>query len=550
MIGSGLTPTQTLSARRSLGPPALPLPRSASPRKSGIRGVARRSNGADIFSPSKAFQPAETGGHENSQSPTPIRARPRRFAPSPDTRPLQEIVANGEAVTSASTKELETPNDHSANNNGVSDQDVQEDVLDQAPRIGGQDSNPAAKAKPHEFTQDDDYGPNPMGDDEFAEFLSGIDNTIQDASPVPDTVPEAAETAIDKLVGSIEPAKSTVLHHKPGAQDESGRKRKSKEIEEEPAATSSKQPAKKPRTIKADISKAKGKQKVASLLNQDFSTKQAAVRATPQSVPARLPGLTKDTNTHLSQRQQAELNQIIEKVTARPGKLKTLYVLKREKSKKTGAEDIRSGRAVVKPLAYWSAEQCVYDGGAAPGLELGTRIPLSSVREIGCDSSNRKTTRAAGEDSEEDDDDDHEEPWEREIGVFHGQTNVWSQHDQTTMEEQQETVLAFHPSSMLRQPVKDSPGFGFAKLIRNPFFGSGILDLAPGAAKKPKNSRTMHMCFFVFKGRVTVRIGQGLGFEEWERERFSVGKGGVFQVPRGMLLCFPWTFLPFLLCVC
>lgn len=49
--------------------------------------------------------------------------------------------------------------------------------------------------------------------------------------------------------------------------------------------------------------------------------------------------------------------------------------------------------------------------------------------------------------------------------------------------------------------------------------------MPPGGVKKPKNSKKMHMVFFVYRGRVQVDIS-GV--------QFSVGKGGVFQVPRGM----------------
>ncbi len=264
-------------------------------------------------------------------------------------------------------------------------------------------------------------------------------------------------------------------------------------------------------------------------ISVESSTNPAAVQAASHLIPPRIPGLIKDPNTHLSQRQQAELDQIIEKVKARPGKLKTLYVLKREKSKKSGADDVRSGRAVVKPLAYWNAEQCVHDEDGGAGLELGARIPLNSIKEI--TSERHKAKKAVDEDSS-DDEGANEEDWEREVGVYRGQVNAWDKSGQTDGENSEEVILAFHPSSMLTREVKDAPGFRFAKLISNSFLGSGMLDLAPGAMKMPKNSRTMHMCFFVFKGRVTVRIGPGV--EEGECERFSVGKGGVFQVPRGM----------------
>ena len=75
----------------------------------------------------------------------------------------------------------------------------------------------------------------------------------------------------------------------------------------------------------------------------------------------------------------------------------------------------------------------------------------------------------------------------------------------------------------------DQRTFKFAKLLSISFFGSGIVELEPGDFKRPKNSRKMHMSFFVAKGRVTVEVGPLGG----EMCRFSVGKGGFWQVPRG-----------------
>lgn len=81
--------------------------------------------------------------------------------------------------------------------------------------------------------------------------------------------------------------------------------------------------------------------------------------------------------------------------------------------------------------------------------------------------------------------------------------------------------------------------FRFAKTLTLPFFGSGIVDLPPGGAKRSKNSRKMQMVFFVFYGRVTVEVGTPV-------TRFGIGKGGQWQVPRGMsqtiFYSFPCTF--------
>lgn len=68
--------------------------------------------------------------------------------------------------------------------------------------------------------------------------------------------------------------------------------------------------------------------------------------------------------------------------------------------------------------------------------------------------------------------------------------------------------------------------FRFAKTLTLPFFGSGMVDLPPGGAKRVKNSRKMQLIFFVYYGRVTVEVGT-------PTTTFSIGKGGMWQVPRG-----------------
>lgn len=55
-----------------------------------------------------------------------------------------------------------------------------------------------------------------------------------------------------------------------------------------------------------------------------------------------------------------------------------------------------------------------------------------------------------------------------------------------------------------------------------------MVELPPDGVKKPKNSKKMHMVFYVCHGRVQVSISD---------VQFSAGKGSVFQVPRGKSLC-------------
>ena len=66
-----------------------------------------------------------------------------------------------------------------------------------------------------------------------------------------------------------------------------------------------------------------------------------------------------------------------------------------------------------------------------------------------------------------------------------------------------------------------------------PFFGAGMVDLTPGGTKRAKNSRKMHMVFFVFCGRVTVELGNDM---DCPKQTFGISRGGVWQVPRGKFL--------------
>ena len=62
------------------------------------------------------------------------------------------------------------------------------------------------------------------------------------------------------------------------------------------------------------------------------------------------------------------------------------------------------------------------------------------------------------------------------------------------------------------------------KTLSLPFFGAGLVDLPPGAVKHLKDPGVMQLVFFVASGRVTVSVNGTM---------FGIGKGGIFEVPRG-----------------
>ncbi len=148
---------------------------------------------------------------------------------------------------------------------------------------------------------------------------------------------------------------------------------------------------------------------------------------------------------------------------------------------------------------------------------------------------------------EEEEEEARREPWETDPGIMIAQVMDWdpntNKYDEGSTRDEGMATLSFsiHIEFALTLPdvaysheaieMRDINGaeFKFAKTLTLDFFGSGMVELPPAGFKRIKNSRKMQMVFFVFYGRVTVNIGT-------PPTRFSIGKGGQWQVPRGMIL--------------
>lgn len=199
----------------------------------------------------------------------------------------------------------------------------------------------------------------------------------------------------------------------------------------------------------------------------------------------------------------------------------------------TGFKQTRSGRNSIKPVAYWKNERIEYEAdedeyynggrfvlptikGVVRADEIDDRRPKKSYKP------GKGKKRAAAVESEDEEDDI--EPWETEPGRLVGDIRAWDPADQTGANaEEVEEEIALSASAIVTRDTADA-SFKFAKTLTMPFFGSGMVDLLPGGAKKPKNSRKMQMVFFVFYGRVEVTVNDSA---------FRIGKGGMWQVPRG-----------------
>ncbi|KAI9815723.1 MAG: hypothetical protein M1827_002119 [Pycnora praestabilis] len=222
--------------------------------------------------------------------------------------------------------------------------------------------------------------------------------------------------------------------------------------------------------------------------------------------------------------------QVARKGSAKPTKPRSLFLLRRETPvDDAGALMTRSGRTSVKPLAYWRNERIVFGEGDS---RVGEDYLLPSIKEIirteEIEQPRRTTAtrrpKKAGRRRELSvlEEEEDLEPWETEVGIVSGEVKQWDQSiddgDDIAANE-----IAYSSTAIETREVANST-FRYAKTLTFPFFGSGMVDLPPGGEKKRKNSRKMQMVFFVFYGKVLVRVAD---------TEFRIGKGGMWQVPRG-----------------
>ncbi|KAI0436878.1 Mif2/CENP-C like-domain-containing protein [Xylaria telfairii] len=222
-------------------------------------------------------------------------------------------------------------------------------------------------------------------------------------------------------------------------------------------------------------------------------------------------------------------------------KSRGLVTVRREET--AAMKTTRSGRASFKPLEWWKGEHVEYDQEQEKIFEdSGKRhFKMPTVKGVvrteenyevvpkrrGRHPTGRKPGRRPSAVVEEEE--IEREDWEYEPGRVTGDVVRWEpEHEFEPPGEDDEVEifpdeLAISENAIQLRDIKDAT-FKFAKTLTLPFFGSGIVDLPPGAEKRPKNSRKNHMVFFVHTGNVRVTVAQ---------TEFAIAKGGMFFVPRG-----------------
>ncbi|KAH8820528.1 cupin domain-containing protein [Xylogone sp. PMI_703] len=258
------------------------------------------------------------------------------------------------------------------------------------------------------------------------------------------------------------------------------------------------------------------------------TTKEQPSKVAAKPQPSKAPSRKKDSATVTEVRSPE-----IIRAPPMPRRNRGLFILRRETP--DGFQQTRSGRTSVKPVAWWKNERIEYDEEEA--VDGRMRFVLPKIKEVvradeveepkkqrAKSKKDGKSKKRQHDSESEDEEEDETEPWELDPGRFVGEIRGWDPEDAYGYDaELVEEEIALSSAAIVTGEIAGA-SFRFAKTLSLPFFGSGVVDLPPGAVKKPKNSRRMQMVFFVFYGRVQVTVNDNT---------FRIGKGGMWQVPRG-----------------
>ncbi|KAI6778803.1 Centromere protein-like protein [Emericellopsis cladophorae] len=207
----------------------------------------------------------------------------------------------------------------------------------------------------------------------------------------------------------------------------------------------------------------------------------------------------------------------------------------------------RSGRHTYRPLSWWEGERAIEEDVQQPDIfrkKDQDGFVLKSMKEIvrvhedepeptkrgrGSKSGRKPAAKARAASVKEQDDTEPLEDWETNEGRIVSEVIAWDPEYETQPPGDEEPVdiseeeIAISGEAVQTREIRDAT-FKFAKTLTMPFMGAGIVDLPPGAVKRPKNSRKMHMVFFVHTGKVSVAVNE---------TEFAISAGGQWFVPRG-----------------
>ncbi|RGP77318.1 hypothetical protein FLONG3_4553 [Fusarium longipes] len=198
----------------------------------------------------------------------------------------------------------------------------------------------------------------------------------------------------------------------------------------------------------------------------------------------------------------------------------------------------RSGRHSFKPLSWWAGDKVVQEEEEFKDVSGRDRFVLSTIKEViraPVEEARARPSKSRGRPSKSKTKAARQvetvepEDWELDPGTVNGEVILWDPEHEKNPPGDEEPVEVMDDRIAISGPAiqtRDVQGVSFrmAKTLTTPFMGAGVVDLPAGSEKRPKNSRKMHMVFFVHTGKVLVTVNEA---------SFRLSAGGMWFVPRG-----------------
>ncbi|WKT39498.1 Linker histone H1/H5 [Fusarium oxysporum f. sp. vasinfectum] len=196
----------------------------------------------------------------------------------------------------------------------------------------------------------------------------------------------------------------------------------------------------------------------------------------------------------------------------------------------------RSGRHSFRPLNWWAGDKVVQEEEEFKDVSGRDRFVLSTIKEIirapQEEPPAKPRTKARGRAKTKpvrEVEVVEPEEWELNPGVVNAEVILWEPEHETNPPGDEEPVEVMEDrvaisGEAIQTRVVQNVSFRMAKTLTTPFMGAGVVDLPAGSEKRPKNSRKMHMVFFVHTGKVLVTVNEA---------SFRLSAGGMWFVPRG-----------------
>uniref|UniRef100_A0A0D2XA77 Centromere protein 3 n=1 Tax=Fusarium oxysporum (strain Fo5176) TaxID=660025 RepID=A0A0D2XA77_FUSOF len=201
----------------------------------------------------------------------------------------------------------------------------------------------------------------------------------------------------------------------------------------------------------------------------------------------------------------------------------------------------RSGRHSFRPLNWWAGDKVVQEEEEFKDVSGRDRFVLSTIKEIirapqeepPAKPRTKARGRAKSKPVREVEVVEPEE-WELNPGVVNAEVILWEPEHETNPPGDEEPVEVMEDrvaisGEAIQTRVVQNVSFRMAKTLTTPFMGAGVVDLPAGSEKRPKNSRKMHMVFFVHTGKVLVTVNEA---------SFRLSAGGMWFVPRDSRIFF------------